>query len=190
MYGDFVISKGILKPFLKTNFNNMRTLLILILIFKYQAINAQDTYIKFINPAIVGPIVGTGIAGSFLLESADYNLQSISGKIIPGSIKVSISEEVKIPEIWNAYLSSVPVEAEIYQFRNGQTPKLVLTIKLRDSYINAIRFGTNTDKAASHEIDLWMNKFFFEYINYDENGFVKTKHNSGWDFVKNTSIKF
>lgn len=168
----------------------MRTLLILILIFKCLAINAQDTYIKFINPAIVGPIVGPGIAGSFRLVSANYNLQSISGKTMPGSIKVSILEDVKIPEIWNAYLSSVPVDADIYVFRNGENPKLLLTIKLRDSYINAIRFETNNQDVATHEIDLWMNKFSFEYLTYDDNNVVKSRHNSGWDFVKNTSIKF
>lgn len=168
----------------------MRTLLIFILIFESLSINAQDTYIKFIKPAIIGPVVGTGITGSFRLESADYNLQSISGKIMPGSLKVSLTEDVKIPEIWNAYLSSVPVDADIYQYKNGDTPKLLLTIKIRDSYINAIRFGTDAQKVALHNIDLWMNKFSFEYLFYDENGILRTRHNTGWNFVTNTTNKF
>ncbi len=168
----------------------MRILLIHILIFKCLSINAQDTYIKFNNPEIIGPVVGNGITGSFHLRSADYNFQSVSGKIMPGFIKVSILEDVKMPEIWNAYLSSVPVEAEIYIFKSGENPKLVMTIKLKDSYINAIRFGTNTQEVALHEIDIWMNKFFFEYLTYNANGSLSTKHNLGWDFVKNSSIKF
>ncbi len=171
----------------------MKTIITSFLLICSLHINAQDidTYLKFTNPAIVGPESYGGKTGCFLLTGFTYDLQTNNGKILPGSLKMNIIENSKLPDIWSLFLATTPISLEIYQFKTISTnPSLFRTIILKNAYINAIKYNSDTQNAGNHELDFWMNQFSFEYRVFNSNGSLVSTHTTGWDFVNNTIFNF
>lgn len=170
----------------------MKALFTLLIVALSLSTKAQqtDTYISFVNPTIVGPETLTdGKTGLIQVLAAQYDFQSNNNKILPGSIKLQIEEDGFTPEIWSTFFTSdVPINMNIFQYKNGG--KIYMTIKIRNAFINAIRYRANESGGGSHEIDIWINQFAFEYKTYGPAGTVVSNHTSGWDFVKNIPFTF
>lgn len=149
-----------------------------------------DTFISFISPSIAGPITLTdGKTGLIQVLTAQYDFQTNNNKVLPGSLKLSIEEDSFSPEIWNAFFTSdLPINLNIFQYRTGS--KIYMTIKIRNAYINAMRYRANESGGGLHEIDIWINQFAFEYKTYGPTGLLVSNHTSGWDFVKNLPFNF
>jgi hypothetical protein len=149
-----------------------------------------DTYISFINPSILGPkSLSDGKTGLIEVVGVQYDFQSNNKKVLPGSIKLLIDEDSITPEIWSTFFTSnVPINMNIFQYRTDV--KIYMTIKIRNAYINAIRFRANESEGGKHEIDIWINQFAFEYKTYGASGLVVSTHTSGWDFVNNLPFNF
>lgn len=165
------------------------TLLIVALSLTTKA-QVTDTYISFINPTILGPKSLTdGKTGLIEVLDVQYDFQSNNNKVLPGSIKLKFEEDGFSPEIWSTFFTSnAPINMNIFQYKTGG--KIYMTIKLQEAYINAIRYNANESGGGIHEIDIWINKFAFEYKAYGPTGLLVSNHTSGWDFVNNVPFNF
>lgn len=170
----------------------MKALFTLLIVALSLTTKAQetDTYISFLNPSITGPKTLTdGKTGLIEVLDVQYDFQSNNNKVLPGSIKLKFEEDGFSPEIWSTFFTSnVPIKMNIYQYKTGV--KIYMTIKLQDAYINAIRYHANVSGGGFHEIDIWINKFAFEYKTYGQAGTVVSNHTSGWDFINNVPFNF
>ncbi len=154
---------------------------------------SQKYYLKFVNPSIIGPIVIPDFLGTFELDGAGYEILSTEGKVKPGLLRFSLSENSKLPDIWNVfYANSQPINIEIYSsIIVNNVERIFLTLKVSNSYINAISFNSNGNITSStHDLEIWINQISFQYIEYATTGSILGYYSTGWDFKTNKAINF
>ena len=165
-------------------------ILLLLLVLQAKAQNLE-TYVKFNSPAIVGPTSFGGKIGVFQLNNFSYDLASNQGKVLPGSLKLTVFESNLMPQIWSLMLTSEPIDIEIYQFKTFlNNPVVYRTFKVNNSFINAIKYKTDDQMASSQEIDIWLGRFAFEYKVLNASGATLSTHTTGWDFINNVTFNF
>jgi hypothetical protein len=185
---------AMISPLIEFNMKTvLKNLLVAVFLFIASQASAQniDTYIKFTSPTLVGPTNFGGKTGLFQLTGFEYQLKNNKGKILPGSMKFSVYETSAMPQIWSVLLNTDPVDFEIYQFTTiNSTAVIFRTFKVKNSFINAIKYNTEEQMASSQQLEVWLGQMAFEYKVFSSTGTMVSTHTTGWDFINNVNYTF